>query len=47
MKKKILVTGSTGFVGSHMVVFLLKNIKNKDAYCEKRYHLSRLDNKVI
>lgn len=44
MKKKILVTGSTGFVGSHMAVFLLKN---KNTYCTKRYHLSRLDNKEI
>jgi GDP-4-dehydro-6-deoxy-D-mannose reductase len=44
MKKKILVTGSTGFVGSHMVDFLLKNIKNIDIYCTKRYHLSKLDN---
>ena len=43
MKKRILVTGSTGFVGSHMVDFLLKNIKNINIYCTKRYHLSRLD----
>jgi len=41
--KKILVTGSTGFVGSHLVEFLLKK-KNYKIYCTKRYHLSRLDN---
>jgi len=43
MKKNILVTGSTGFVGSHMVDFLLQNIKKINIYCTKRYHLSRLD----
>ena len=44
MNKNILVTGSTGFVGSHMVDFLLKNIKKINIFCTKRYHLSRLDN---
>lgn len=42
--KKILVTGSTGFVGSHMVDLLLKNYKDAEIFCTKRYHLSRLDN---
>lgn len=41
--KKILVTGSTGFVGSHLVEFLLKK-KDLKIFCTKRYHLSRLDN---
>lgn len=41
--KKILVTGSTGFVGSHLVDYLLKK-KNIKIFCTKRYHLSRLDN---
>ena len=41
--KKILVTGATGFVGSHMVDFLLDNIKNIKIYATKRYHLSRID----
>ncbi len=40
---KILVTGSTGFVGSHLVDLLLKK-KNLKIFCTKRYHLSRLDN---
>lgn len=40
---KILVTGSTGFVGSHFVDHLLKK-KNFKIFCTKRYHLSRLDN---
>lgn len=39
--KKILVTGATGFVGSHMVDFLIKK-KNYDIYVTKRYHLSKL-----
>ena len=41
--KKILVTGSTGFVGSHLVDYLLKK-KNIKIFFKKRYHLSRLDN---
>lgn len=41
--KKILVTGATGFVGSHMVDFLLDNIKNIKIFATKRYHLSRID----
>ena len=40
-KKIILVTGSTGFVGSHMVDFLIKK-KNYKIYTTKRYHLSKL-----
>lgn len=44
MKTRILITGSTGFVGSHMVDYLLNNINNIKIYCTKRYHLSRLDN---
>jgi len=41
--KRILVTGITGFVGSHMADYILKNKKNYKLYGIKRYHLSRLD----
>ena len=41
MSKKILITGITGFVGSHMADYLIKN-KSK-IFGIKRYHLSRLD----
>ncbi len=41
--KKILITGITGFVGSHMADYILNNKKNFKIYGTKRYHLSRLD----
>ena len=41
--RKILVTGSTGFVGSHMVDFLLANHPETEVWCTRRYHLSRTD----
>lgn len=41
MSKKILITGITGFVGSHMADFLIQ--KKIKIYGLKRYHLSRLD----
>ena len=50
--KKLLVTGSTGFVGSHMVDLLIKK-NNYKIYCTRRYHLSNklninnFKNKVI
>jgi GDP-4-dehydro-6-deoxy-D-mannose reductase len=43
MKKNILITGSTGFVGSHMAEFILNNFNQYKVYCTKRYHLSRMD----
>ena len=43
MKKKILITGITGFVGSHMADYILENFPNFQIYASKRYHLSRLD----
>jgi GDP-4-dehydro-6-deoxy-D-mannose reductase len=43
MRKKILVTGATGFVGSHLCERLIE-IGEADIYATKRYHLSRLDN---
>ena len=41
---KVLVTGATGFVGSHMVDFLLREHPALDVVGVKRYHLSRTDN---
>ena len=41
MSKRILITGITGFVGSHMADYLIQS-KNKIIGI-KRYHLSRLD----
>lgn len=43
MKKKILITGATGFVGSHMADYILENFPSYEIYASKRYHLSRLD----
>jgi GDP-4-dehydro-6-deoxy-D-mannose reductase len=43
MKKKILITGVTGFVGSHMADYILENFPNSQIFASKRYHLSRLD----
>ena len=42
MGKKILITGITGFVGSHFADYLSKNEKNLKIYGTKRYHLSRM-----
>ena len=43
MKKKVLITGITGFVGSHLAEFLIKK-KNIKIYGIKRWHLSNLKN---
>lgn len=43
MKEKILITGITGFVGSHMADFLLEK-ENIELYGLKRWNLSRLRN---
>jgi GDP-4-dehydro-6-deoxy-D-mannose reductase len=37
--KKVLITGATGFVGSHMVDLLL-TLRNTDIYCTKRWNSS-------
>jgi GDP-4-dehydro-6-deoxy-D-mannose reductase len=41
--KNILITGATGFVGSHMVDYILENKKEVKLWATKRYHLSRTD----
>jgi len=43
MRQRILITGITGFVGSHMADFLLDK-KNIELYGLKRWNLSRLRN---
>ncbi|MDP3987518.1 MAG: GDP-mannose 4,6-dehydratase [Candidatus Levybacteria bacterium] len=42
MRKKILITGITGFVGSHLADYALN--KNVEVYGLKRWHLSKLRN---
>lgn len=44
MTQRILVTGITGFVGSHLADYLLSCGKAIDLYGLKRWHLSRMDN---
>lgn len=41
---KVIVTGATGFVGSHMVDFLIREERHVEIFATKRYHLSRTDN---
>ena len=44
-KQRVLVTGATGFVGSHMVDYILKNHSGEyDIAITKRWHLSPVDN---
>lgn len=43
MTNRYLVTGATGFVGSHLVDFLLAEEQECEIICTKRYHLSRTD----
>lgn len=44
MGERILITGATGFVGSHMVEFLLRTRPDAELFATKRWHLSRMDN---
>ena len=41
--KNILITGITGFVGSHLCDYILDNHKHLKVFGTKRYHLSRLE----
>ena len=43
MANNILITGITGFVGSHLCDYILNNHKEVKIYGTKRYHLSRLE----
>ena len=44
LDKNILITGITGFVGSHFADFVAETFKHVKIYATKRYHLSKLDN---
>ena len=39
----VLITGITGFVGSHLCDYILNNHKEIKIFATKRYHLSRLE----
>lgn len=43
-KKIVLITGITGFVGSHMADWILANHDDVEIHATKRYHLSKMDN---
>jgi len=40
----VLITGVTGFVGSHMADWILTHQPHVELHCTKRYHLSKMDN---
>ena len=42
--KNILITGITGFVGSHMADLIVEKFPEANTYGVKRWHLSNLDN---
>ncbi|MEX2526803.1 MAG: GDP-mannose 4,6-dehydratase [Gemmatimonadota bacterium] len=44
MQGNILVTGITGFVGSHLADYILEAFPDATLWGTKRYHLSRMDN---
>ena len=44
MTETVLITGITGFVGSHMADFILAEKPGIRVVGTKRWHLSRLDN---
>jgi GDP-4-dehydro-6-deoxy-D-mannose reductase len=41
---EVLITGITGFVGSHLADYFLENHPSIELHGVKRYHLSRMDN---
>lgn len=43
MAERILITGITGFVGSHMADYILEKHPLCEVYGVRRYHLSRMD----
>ncbi len=43
MAERVLVTGITGFVGSHLADFILETKPHAELWGVRRYHLSRMD----
>ncbi len=43
MAERILITGITGFVGSHMADFIFEHKSDCEVYGTRRWHLSRMD----
>jgi len=44
VSSRILITGVTGFVGSHMADFIVQNQPDAEIYATRRWHLSKMDN---
>lgn len=44
MSERILITGATGFVGSHLVDFILSMNSRYEIFATRRWHLSRMEN---
>ena len=44
MATTVLITGVTGFVGSHMADWILINQPHVEVHATRRYHLSKMDN---
>lgn len=44
MRERILITGITGFVGSHLADYVLSLGSGYEVFGTKRWHLSRMDN---
>ena len=44
MASRILITGVTGFVGSHMADFITRTQPEAEIYATRRWHLSKMDN---
>lgn len=44
MPDSILITGITGFVGSHMADYILANHPDAEIHATRRWHLSKMDN---
>ena len=44
MKEKVLITGITGFLGSHLADYIIEKKFNVELFGIKRWHLSNLKN---